>query len=348
MMDSALPKRRVCLIGGAGFIGHNLALRLAEKGAVVSIIDGLEVNNLLSITTNSDHLPHPELSLYMVNQRLRLLRDAGIQMFVQDAREQHALARLIDEIQPQTIVQLAGVSHANRSNIDPFPTFDHSFRTLENALEASRGKVEHFVYFSSSMVYGDFDDHSVTEDSPCKPLGIYGALKLSGELLVKAYQQVFDLPYTIVRPSALYGERCISRRVGQVFIENALRGKEITINGNGASTLDFTYIEDLLEGLIRVVEKSASRNETFNLTHGEARPINTLIDMLRGHFPNMIVQTVAPDRLMPERGTLSIEKARRLLGYEPAWPLEKGYAQYINWYKSIAACAVADRVANHS
>ena len=130
----------------------------------------------------------------------------------------------------------------NLQSSDPFSTFDHSFRTLENALDSSRGKVEHFIYFSSSMVYGNFQEDTVNEDSPCEPLGIYGALKYGGEKLVIAYNQVFELPYTIIRPSALYGERCVSRRVGQIFIENALTTGEITLNGDGLDKLDFTYI----------------------------------------------------------------------------------------------------------
>ena len=90
------------------------------------------------------------------------------------------------------------------------------------------------------------------EDTACEPLGIYGALKFAGEKMVIAYNQVFGLPYTIVRPSALYGERCVSRRVGQIFIENALLGQEIVVNGDGSDGLDFTYIQDLVDGLTRV------------------------------------------------------------------------------------------------
>ena len=100
---------------------------------------------------------------------------------------------------------------------------------------------------SSSMVYGDFDADIVSENKNCKPIGIYGTLKYSGELLVKSYNQVFDLPYTIIRPSALYGERCVSRRVGQIFIENAIQNNDIFVNGDGEDKLDFTYIEDLVE-----------------------------------------------------------------------------------------------------
>ena len=94
------------------------------------------------------------------------------------------------------------------------------------------------------MVYGHFKEEFVNEESICEPIGIYGALKFGGEKLVIAYNQVFDLPYTIIRPSALYGERCVSCRVGQIFIENALTTGEIMISGDGADSLDFTYIGD--------------------------------------------------------------------------------------------------------
>ena len=120
------------------------------------------------------------------------------------------------------------------------------------------------------MVYGNFTSETVSEKTVCEQLGIYGALKFSGEKMVVAYNQVFDLPYTIIRPSALYGERCISRRVGQIFIENALYKKPIKINGDGSDKLDFTYIKDLVGGVIQVIQNKNSKNEIFNLTYGEA------------------------------------------------------------------------------
>jgi len=235
--------RKVLIIGGGGFIGHNLAMHLKSLGAEVSVIDGLEVNNLTSVLGNSDNLPYPHLSYTVLTERLDLMRKADIPLFVQDARDYHALSHLFNKIQPQVIFHLAAVSHANRSNKDPYSTFDHSLRTLENALDNCKDRpgVEHFVYLSSSMVYGHFKNDQVDETTVCEPLGIYGALKYSGEKMVIAYNQVFGLPYTIIRPSALYGERCISRRVGQIFIENALFGNEITINGDGSDGLDFTY-----------------------------------------------------------------------------------------------------------
>jgi len=330
-----LRGKKIALIGGAGFIGHNLALRLAQLGAEVHAVDSLQVNNLGAFSNVHDD-PNKALYLHVINERLSLLRKASVPLHVVDARDYHALSRTLGEIKPGTVVQLAAIAHANRANKDPFSTFDHSFRTLENALDFAREGLERFIYFSSSMVYGNFDGEPVTEDRRCEPLGIYGALKYGGEKLVIAYNQVFGMPYTIVRPSALYGERCVSRRVGQAFIENALRGLDLTVNGDGSDGLDFTYIQDLIQGLVLCIAKDAAKNEVFNLTFGGARTLNQMLGIMREQFPGVKVTYQPRDRLMPERGTLSVEKARRLLGYEPQFPLEKGFVRYIEWYKGLA------------
>jgi len=242
------------------------------------------------------------------------------------------LSLTLGPIKPQVIVQLAAVAHAGISNKDPYSTFDHSLRTLENALDIARDVSEHFVYLSSSMAYGNFQSEAASEDHPLEPIGIYGALKVAGEKMVIAYQQVFNLAYTIVRPSALYGPRCVSRRVGQVFIENALRGQKLRVDGDGTDRLDFTYIDDLVEGICLVLEKPAARNETFNLTYGGGRPIRDLLAILRDFFPKMQSEAIERDKLMPERGTLNIDKAKRLLGYAPKNPIDVGYPKYIEWY----------------
>ena len=98
-------------------------------------------------------------------------------------------------------------------------------RTLENTLDACRSLkyLKRFIYLSSSMVYGNFKKKVVTEKEICDPLGIYASLKFGCEKLVEGYNQVFKMPYTIIRPSALYGERCVSGRVVQKFVEAALK-----------------------------------------------------------------------------------------------------------------------------
>lgn len=336
-MIQDLEGRRVSLIGGAGFIGHHLALALRDRGCEVQVVDGLEVNNLVTYTANVERLDNRFLYVHFLNERLRLLEDAGVVVNVQDARDYHALSQLLGSFEPQVIVQLAAIAHAGHANKNPYTTFDHSMRTLENALDYARNGVEHFVFFSSSMVYGNFPSGHVTEETPCEPLGIYGALKLGGEKLVVAYNQVFDLPYTIVRPSALYGERCVSRRVVQLFIENALRGKPIRVTGAGESRLDFTYVRDLVSGIVNVVENDASRNETFNLTYGESRSIAEVADLVLERYPGAGIERVAADRLMPERGTLSVEKAAELVGYDPVFPIDVGVRRYLDFYEKERA-----------
>ena len=334
-MSIQLQGRRIALIGGAGFIGHNLALALARRGAHVEIIDGLQVNNLLSFASASDYVKNRAVYIHILNERLDLLRAANIAVHPQDARDYHALSRILSQIKPHVIVHLAAVSHAGRSNKDPYSTFDHSLRTLENALDAARGNVEHFIFFSSSMVYGNFLTDEVDEDHPLNPIGIYGALKVAGEKMVIAYQQVFELPYTILRPSALYGPRCVSRRVGQIFIEDALNDDKLRVDGSGDERLDFTYIEDLVDGAILAIANAASRNQIFNMTYGSSRPVKDLVTMILQHFPDVNVEYVERDKLTPLRGTLKIDKARRLLGYTPQNPIDVGFTKYIRWYQQL-------------
>lgn len=308
---------------------------MKEDGAEVSIVDGLQVNNFLAFQANSHKQEGAEFYLKILHQRMDLLRNAQIPLYVQDVRDYHATTKILSEIKPQVIVHLAAVAHANVSNKDPFSTFDHSLRTLENTLDYSRSGLEQFIYFSSSMVYGHFKEGHVSEATACEPLGIYGGLKYAGEKMVIGYNQVFKVPYTIIRPSALYGERCVSRRVGQIFIENAAQGRDVAISGDGQDRLDFTYIQDLVNGVKLCIQKKEALGETFNLTYGKSRSLNEMVAILRDHFPTAKVEYLPKDKLMPDRGTLSIEKAKRILGYNPQYPLEKGFVQYINWNKQL-------------
>ena len=326
-------KKKVLLVGGCGFIGHNLALHLKKKGHLPTIVDSLAVNNIYSLDNNE--IKNQKLYKSILENRIDLLKENNVPLTIQDARDYHGISKLYEWLKPDIIIHLAAVSHANRSNKDPHTTFDHSLRTLENTLDYAKEFKTHVIYMSSSMVYGNFETKEVNEDSQCKPIGIYGTLKFAGELMVKSYNQVFDLPYTIIRPSALYGERCVSRRVGQIFIENAIQNLDIQINGNGEEKLDFTYIEDLITGIGICCENNKAINETFNLTFGNARKINELMEVLKSEFPKIEVHYKGKEKFMPERGTLNNNKAKKLLDFKPNFPIEDGYLKYISWYKNF-------------
>ena len=328
-----MNNKKILLVGGCGFIGHNLAINLKKMGADPVIVDSLAVNNILSFADNE--IKNKRLYSSILNNRIELLNSNKIKLIIQDARDYHAISKIYQDINPDIIIHLAAVSHANKSNKDPHSTFDHSFRTLENTLDYAKKNKTHTIYMSSSMVYGDFDSEDVKEERICKPIGIYGTLKYSGELLVKAYSDVFDLPYTIIRPSALYGERCVSRRVGQIFIENAIQDLDITINGNGEEKLDFTYIEDLINGIGLCCSNKNAINQIFNLTYGKSKKISELTEILKNEFPRIKIFYKEKEKFMPERGTLDISKAKKLIGYNPINPIETGYIKYIAWYKKF-------------
>jgi len=328
-----MKPKKIALIGGAGFIGHNLAISLKNRGHEAIVIDSLAVNNILSFTDSE--VKNRKLYSSILNQRMDLMHDNDVEINIEDAREYNSMSLLLGKYNPDVIIQLAAVSHANKSNKDPHTTFDHTIRTLENTLDIARTLGCHVIYLSSSMVYGHFHGQTVTEESQCNPLGIYDTLKYSGEQIVKAYHRVFQTPYTIIRPSALYGERCVSRRVSQIFIENAVQGLDISINGDGSDKLDFTYIEDFVHGVTLAVENEKSLNETFNITYGEARTIGEMAEILKKHFDGININYTPKDSLTPDRGTLSVDKARELLGYKPQNPIDVGYPKYIDWYKDF-------------
>lgn len=327
-------KEKILIIGGAGFIGHNLSLFLKKKNFDVTIVDNFAINNLISLKKKKK-FALKNFYLKLLKERVLLLKKNKIKIIKKDSRNYHSISKVIDKIKPNYIYHLAAVAHANVSNKDPFSTFDHSFRTLENVLDASRNlkSLKRFIFLSSSMVYGNFKTNTVNEKTECNPLGIYGALKFGAEKLVIGYNQIFNLPYTIVRPSALYGERCVSGRVLQLFIENALQGKSLKIYGDGKEFLDFTYIDDFINGLYLIIKTEKSINEIFNLTYGKSRSLIEAANIVQKLIPKTKKEFITRDKNMPYRGTLSIEKAKKRLNYKPKFKIEKGIKKLISYYK---------------
>jgi len=329
---------RVMLVGGAGFIGHNLALELAGLGAEVMIVDNLMVNSLIDNVFDSDGASARRRAyLNFLLDRYALMREAGVVLRNCDARLHGDLARQFDEFKPQRVVHLAAIASSVNAREDPGLCFDLQLVTLRNVLELCRhshDEVEQVVLLSSSTVYGNFETPSVNEGVRPQPRGIYANTEYMAERLVRTYCSQHGLGVTIIRPSALYGERCISRRVSQVFIENALNGKPLLLEGGGDGRLDFTYIGDLVNGISRSIalHPGPGRSETFNLTYGEARTIADLAAVVKNVIPEVVLEDRPRAEDKPIRGTLSIDRAREVLGFEPQWPLEQGYKRYCEWY----------------
>ncbi len=333
-----LTGERVALVGGAGFIGHNLAVGLRHYGVDTLVVDNLMQNNLVDNVSTIEIDPfRRELNHGFLRQRFDMMREAGVTLRNADARSMTDLAEVLSKFEPTKIVHLSAISSALDARKVPGLCFDLQLITLRNVLEYTRlfpKDVNQVMFISSSTVYGDFETPTVDENVRPKPYGIYANAKYMGERLVRTYNDQYGLGVTIVRPSALYGERCISRRVSQAFIENALMGKPLLLEGGGDGRLDFTYIDDLVDGMIRAMaaHQGPGSTNTFNLTFGNARTILELANVVKSVVPNAILEDRPRDQIKPVRGTLSTQRAEEVLGFKAQWPLETGYKRYCEWY----------------
>ena len=332
-----LADGRVMLIGGAGFIGHNLAIKLRASGVETMVLDNMMVNSMVD---NAFHdrgdLAKRKLNLHFLMTRFEMMRDAGVQLINCDARSYADLAQTFDTFKPTKVVHLSAIASAVEARKNPGLCFDLQLSTLRNVLELCRlshQQVATLMLLSSSTVYGDFESDSVDEVTRPRPRGIYANTKYMAERLLRTYHHGDGIGTCIIRPSALYGERCVSRRVSQAFIENALAGRPLLLEGGGDGLLDFTYIEDLTDGMIRALAlHEAGTSDTFNLTFGHARTIVDLAAIVKEIVPNAILEERPRAAEKPIRGTLRMDKARERLGFNPSWPLERGYRQYCEWY----------------
>jgi nucleoside-diphosphate-sugar epimerase len=308
--------------GGAGFIGHNVVRQLEELGHECAIIDS---------ATNYGFVPKAEMN-YLIEAR-KARYNARINYV--DLREHTQVADFMDENPADTVIHLASFPRQKVVGEQPVWASDVMCSALVNLLEeCTKNKVKRFVYISSSMVYGDFEN-DVTEDATCNPQGLYGIMKYTGEQIVKDYAKRTGMEYVIIRPSAVYGEWDVEDRVVSKFMLNAMRGGTLKVNGPD-EVLDFSYVEETAMGIVRAATLKEASNQIFNITRSDTK-LYTLLDAatiaikIAGKGTGI---AGARDLNFPKRGRLNIDKARTLLGYNPKISVEEGFQRYHDWFKN--------------
>jgi len=311
---------KILLTGGLGFIGHTIVRKLEGTEHTPVIVD-----NASDYDGAIDRIELDELMALRKN-----LFKTNVKMYKHDIVNGIQLDNIIKEEQPDTIIHLAAFPRAKVVIKNPQLGCDVILKGLLNLLEsAKRHNVKRFVFISSSMIYGDFDQDCNPETASKNPIEPYGIMKLCAENLVRNYNRLYELEYSIVRPSAVYGPYDVVDRVLSKFIVKAKADETMSINGEGLA-LDFSYVDDVADGMILCATHPKAANETFNITRGIAR---TLVDA--GNI--IIKETNSSSELIvnendgkyPKRGTLDISKARDLLGFNPTVNLEEGLKQYI-------------------
>jgi UDP-glucose 4-epimerase len=309
---------RLFVTGGAGFIGSYLCKSLTDAGHTVFAYDALAQYRVPTAATYAQNIAYRFQHLLSKTEVLR-----------GDTRNPVELRRAIAYSRPERIIHLAALPLAEVAFEKSEEAFASIVTGTVNLLEILRDQsgIERLTFVSSSMVYGDFVKSPAQEDMPTRPKEIYGSMKLAAEVIVTAYSQRYDIPLTIVRPTAVYGPADNNRRVLSIFIEKALAGEEITIGNGGSTVLDFSFVEDVADGMRLVTMSPEAANETFNISRGEGRSLLEAVDILKERIPDLRYRIEDKESFHPRRGAMDISKARALAGYEPRYSLEEGLAR---------------------
>ena len=204
---------------------------------------------------------------------------------------------------------------------------------LINLTEASKHhNVKKFVYISSSMVYGDFQS-DVTEYKGCSPIGQYGIMKYMGEKLVEDYHRQGAFDYSIIRPSAVYGEWDVEDRVVSKFMTMAMRGETLKVKG-ADEILDFTYVEDTAMGIVLAATQDIANGKIYNITRSDDKQytLKDAAELAIAIAGKGSLEIADRDLAFPKRGRLSIARAQDDLGYDPKVNVEEGFRRYHEWY----------------
>ncbi len=302
--------KQVVVTGGAGFIGSHLAEKMAVKGYQVTVLDDLSTGKLENIAP---------------------LIDKNIIKFVQGSITDFPLLKKLFK-GVEVVFHEAALSRVPRSIDDPVTCNEVNITgTLKLLMAARENGVKKVVYASSSSVYGETDRLPETEDLPVNPLSPYALGKLAGEQYCEIFRQIYGLPTASLRYFNVYGTRLDPESnyatVIPVFIKRVSEGMRPVIFGSGEQTRDFTYIEDVVQANIAVVENGAEG--VYNIGSGERVTINYLAEQVIG----IIGKTIKPEYKPPRPGdpmhTLADISRARGFGYEPKWPLARGLRELI-------------------
>lgn len=299
---------KVLVTGAAGFIGSRLSRRLLE--------DGREVVGLDCLT---DYYPR-----WIKRRNLAPLLAERRFKFIEADLNVAPLGRILGRT--ETVFHLAAQAGVRASWGKTFASYlRHNIAATQRLLEALKDRpIGRLVYASSSSVYGLTPDLPMIETSPLLPVSPYGVTKLSAEQLVYLYHRNFGLPTVALRFFTVYGPGQRPDMAFHKFFKAILEGREIPVFGDGSQTRDFTYVDDIVEALIRA-EQSGPAGEVYNIGGGHRERL----DALFACFREITGRTVTIRTLEPQKGdaphtSASIVKAGRDLGYAPRTALRQG------------------------
>jgi UDP-glucuronate 4-epimerase len=328
---------RTLVTGAAGFIGMHLALRLLERGDEVIGIDNL--NDYYDVSLKRARLarlnPREKFSFYKT-----------------DISDRDAMADLFASEQPDRVIHLAAQAGVRYSLTNPHAYIDANLQGFMNVLEGCRHhQIGHLVYASSSSVYGGNETMPFSEhDNTDHPLSLYAATKKANELMAHTYSHLFKLPTTGLRFFTVYGPWGRPDMSPFLFADAMIKGKPINVFNDGNMARDFTYIDDIVDGVVRVLDKPATPDAKFdasrydpatsiapyrvlNIGNGNPTPLMDYIGALETALGVAARKNFMPMQPGDVPATLAdTSELGKWVGFQPDTPVVDGVQKFVDWY----------------
>ena len=316
----------ILVTGAAGFVGNAVSLRLLEAGEDVIGVD------------NFNDYYDPALKQARVE---RLQAHGGFRMERADIADAGKMAALVRDNAIVRVVHLAAQAGVRYSLVNPFAYERSNLAGHLSILEACRHQpgFEHLVYASSSSVYGDrpMGSDAFSEDEPVEnPVSLYAATKRANELMSASYARLYGFPQSGLRFFTVYGPWGRPDMAYYGFTRKIFAGEPIEVYGEGRLARDFTYIDDIVEGIVGVLAHPPARGDAqiYNIGGGRPEPLMKLIATLEAATGREAVKIMRPMQPGDVTSThADVSKLAALCGYEPKTRLETGIGRFMEWYR---------------
>lgn len=311
---------KVLVTGAAGFIGSNLAEKLAKRGDVVIGLDNF----------NDYYDPRKK----RLNAQ-RLAAYPNFKMFEMDIRDREHLFSLFEEEQFERVAHLAAMAGVRNAVQFPALYVEVDLNGTQNLMDAAlaAGGIDNFVFASTSSVYGNTKQIPFVETDPCdRPLQPYAAAKRAAEILGYAYHYLYDFNFAAIRFFTVYGPNGRPDMMAYLLADSITKGKQIPLYEGGQMYRDWTYVDDITDGLVAALDRPLGY-EIINLGRGKPTLLKDfveLIEALAGKKANVINKPKLTADFV--RNEADISKARRLLDFDPKVSVEEGVRRFWDWY----------------